>query len=1367
VRTEQSLTINQGSVINANQAGGVGGGIVSAVAGATDQVVISSSTITGNTSANGGGIEVDGNSKANLQLSFNRIVGNNGGSGGAGLASLGTGTVSATDNWWGCNQGPQSASSGCDTVSGAVTSSPWIVLTNSASPTSVLNGATTTVTASFLQDSSNATLAASNLTPLIGLPVNFSPANGILSNVQPTIQPNGTATATLMASATPTASATAQVDNATVTANVTVQDFSISVSAVTVDVGSTSASLAVTVSAIGGFNGVVTLGCGTLPAGITCPSGSFNPATVTGSGTSTLTVNIASSVAPGTYSIPVTGTSSSLSRGGSGSLTLADFSLSISPASATILLGQTATYTVTCSTTTGFSGPVQLSSSLGGTNFNPNPVNCPGTSTLTVTPTATGNFTVPVSGTFGTAPPRSVSASLVVQDFSIGVPAVTVNIGSSTAALTVTVSAINGFNGVVTLACGTMPAGITCPTGAFNPATVTGSGTSTLTVNIASSVAPGTYSIPVTGTSSSVSRSGSGSLRLADFSLSISPPSQTILLGQTATYTVTCSTTTGFSGPVQLSSSLGGTNFNPDPVNCPGTSTLTVTPTVSGNFTVPVSGTFGIAPPRSASVSLVVQDFSIGVPAVTVNIGSSTAALTVTVSAINGFNGVVTLACGTMPAGITCPTGAFNPATVTGSGTSTLTVNIASSVAPGTYSIPVTGTSSSVSRSGSGSLTLADFSLSISPASKTILLGQTATYTVTCSTTTGFSGPVQLSSSLGGTNFNPNPVNCPGTSTLTVTPTATGNFTVPVSGTFGTAPPRSVSASLVVQDFSVSVSSATVNIGPSARLTVTVSAINGFNGVVTLACGTLPAGITCPTGAFNPATVTGSGTSTLTVSIASSVVPGTYSIPVTGTSSGATRGGSGSLTLQDFQLSISPGNQNVTVNGSVNYTVTATSLAGFSGTVSLSCGGSLAGVDISCGNIAVPAGGSGSTTLTVKTSGLTSPGNFQVFANGQNSSLNHSAGAGISVFDSRTWPIGGAVACCSDGNIATFTLSVNGVSESVTYCSPADLPILACEELGSGQPAVNDAATVTRALVNAINGDSSSPANASIVNGALTLTAKTAGTFLRITSADNGVPAGLFGGPSVFTLDTASLFITGTPDGGCCGGNFTSTFSLFVSTNGSNFNSSETVGYCNPTNTPLPGCEEVTPGVGVYSAGDVQQALANAFNSDGASPVRAAITSNGLTLTAKTPGTLLNVAGVDNGFDSTTGAGFTVVQSLNVPNSLGLLLAGNTNNCCGSGFSTVTLTVSANGANLSKSQSYCPAGTAALPQCKLSDGTPVEDVGTAFQGIANQFNSDPNSPVTISFSFGILVIQAKTPGALVAAAVSDDGGSFTAVEVGP
>jgi hypothetical protein len=72
--------------------------------------------------------------------------------------------------------------------------------------------------------------------------------------------------------------------------------------AVTVAAGSSAAN---TIT-VGGFNGTVALSVSTLPAGIT---GTFSPASIASSGTSTLTLTASTSVVNGTYALTVTGTS--------------------------------------------------------------------------------------------------------------------------------------------------------------------------------------------------------------------------------------------------------------------------------------------------------------------------------------------------------------------------------------------------------------------------------------------------------------------------------------------------------------------------------------------------------------------------------------------------------------------------------------------------------------------------------------------------------------------------------------------------------------------------------------------------------------------------------------------------------------------------------------------------------------------------------------------------------------------------------------------------------------------------------------------------------------------------------------------------
>ena len=77
---------------------------------------------------------------------------NNTAAAGSGIDNI-NGTVDATDNWWGCNQGPSTAP--CNTVNDPnllVTFDPWIVLSHTPNPAAIAVGNTSTLTASFLQD---------------------------------------------------------------------------------------------------------------------------------------------------------------------------------------------------------------------------------------------------------------------------------------------------------------------------------------------------------------------------------------------------------------------------------------------------------------------------------------------------------------------------------------------------------------------------------------------------------------------------------------------------------------------------------------------------------------------------------------------------------------------------------------------------------------------------------------------------------------------------------------------------------------------------------------------------------------------------------------------------------------------------------------------------------------------------------------------------------------------------------------------------------------------------------------------------------------------------------------------------------------
>src|SRR5262249_6015464 len=104
--------------------------------------------------------------------------------------------------------------------------------------------------------------------------------------------------------------------------------------------------------------------------------------------------------------------------------------------------------------------------------------------------------------------------------------------------------------------------GATLPTGSCNPTSVTvtsGAVTATQTITTTTSAPVTTaanYTDTVTGTSAvvtSVSRSGSISpLVIQDFSVSLTPPNQPLIVGGTAPFTLTVTPLNGFTGTVSF-----------------------------------------------------------------------------------------------------------------------------------------------------------------------------------------------------------------------------------------------------------------------------------------------------------------------------------------------------------------------------------------------------------------------------------------------------------------------------------------------------------------------------------------------------------------------------------------------------------------------------------------------------------------------------------------------------------------------------------------------------------------------------------------------------------------------------------------------
>jgi hypothetical protein len=179
-------------------------------------------------------------------------------------------------------------------------------------------------------------------------------------------------------------------------------------------------------------------------------------------------------------------------------------------------------------------------------------------------------------------------------------------------------------------------------------------------------------------------------------------------------------------------------------------------------------------------------DFSMSVSPVSQTVkGSTAASYSVTVTASGGFSGTVTFSATGLPNGATQ---SFSPTAVTGSGSTVLTIT-----APlGSYNLTVTGTSGSLVHQVSAALVVSngDFSVSVSPSSRTITAGKSTSYTAKYTPTFGFSGVVTwsvtgLPTGVTG-NFTPS-----GTATVLLTvnsakTTRSGTYILTLVGTSGT-----------------------------------------------------------------------------------------------------------------------------------------------------------------------------------------------------------------------------------------------------------------------------------------------------------------------------------------------------------------------------------------------------------------------------------------------------------------------------------------------------------------------------------------------------------------------------------------------------
>jgi hypothetical protein len=213
-----------GGIVNLNNLsltdnGAANGGAAAAIGGTTN---ITGSQIINNTAtANGGGIFNNGGT---FMITLSRFFGNTAASGTA--VHNAAGTVTAENNWWGCDDFPASGTTGCQTAVGTVDADPRIDLRLLPNPAAVPVNGVSTLKADVTQNTAGAVLPGGFPAVLEGLTATFATdAQGTIT--PPLTQPVASGMATRTWTAGPaggTSTVSVMLDNGTQTAEIIIQE---------------------------------------------------------------------------------------------------------------------------------------------------------------------------------------------------------------------------------------------------------------------------------------------------------------------------------------------------------------------------------------------------------------------------------------------------------------------------------------------------------------------------------------------------------------------------------------------------------------------------------------------------------------------------------------------------------------------------------------------------------------------------------------------------------------------------------------------------------------------------------------------------------------------------------------------------------------------------------------------------------------------------------------------------------------------------------------------------------------------------------------------------------------------------------------
>jgi hypothetical protein len=469
--------------------------------------------------------------------------------------------------------------------------------------------------------------------------------------------------------------------------------------------------------------------------------------------------------------------------------------------------------------------------------------------------------------------------------------------------VTVTFSLVNGPTQSVSLSIASW-GGATGLTGTFAPLNGSPTFTSTLTINAGSTASKGNFTVTIRGTGGAVTR---------DVSLPLT------VTASGATYTITFHANPQNAGSITIvgvgtftdgqsvSLAAGGyqTQANPSASyvfsswsTSGACSILGITLMVTGSGSGDVTANFQ----SGGSFDFAVFPSPLRE---TIQLGD-VATFTVTVLSLSGSpqNVVLSVDSTEFPSGVAA---AFSPQSGSPDFTSTLTLTSTSAVKAGAYAFTVKGSAGTTVRSVQLLLKIAqnvggDLFLTSSPASMAMNPGTQRTFSMNVAFLRGYAASVSLGSSLSPNGvvvrFNPSNGASAFTSTVTVSVgvvTTPGWYILEFTGTGSDGKIHGTHFLLVVNDVGTSPAFAQSLRPPNvavlipdsgtraASLVIFANPLNGFSGTASMSATSAPTGVSVT---FNPASIPlpPAGSTTISVSVASTAQDDVYVVSVTGTS---------------------------------------------------------------------------------------------------------------------------------------------------------------------------------------------------------------------------------------------------------------------------------------------------------------------------------------------------------------------------------------------------------------------------------------------------------------------------------------------------